>query len=147
MRTRCYKKYLKIKNTLWKPRTTEEISKFLNTFCSSVASPIWQEGQSERTFPIFAFSSWIFLFFPNFFPDFWQIFHCQWWHSAPLATPVATPLTFWMTIIVILNFEWRKVYYAQSNIEICLKMLCNVIQWCSHSKSTPSKVHSYDRKK
>ena len=30
---------------------------------SSVASPICQEGQSERTFPIFAFSSWVFLFF------------------------------------------------------------------------------------
>ena len=34
---------------------------------SSVASPICQEGQSERNFPIFAFSSRIFLFFPEFF--------------------------------------------------------------------------------
>ena len=62
---------------------------------SSVASPICQEGQSERNFPIFAFSSWFFLFFPDFswfFPSFWQIFHCQRWHSAPLATPMATPL-------------------------------------------------------
>ena len=33
---------------------------------SSVASPICQEGQSERTFPIFAFSSWFFIFFPAF---------------------------------------------------------------------------------
>ena len=33
---------------------------------SSVASPICQEGQSERTFPIFAFSSRYFLFFPIF---------------------------------------------------------------------------------
>ena len=37
---------------------------------SSVASPICQEGQSERTFPIFAFSSWFFLIFPLFFPNF-----------------------------------------------------------------------------
>ena len=40
---------------------------------SSVASPICQEGQSERTFPIFAFSSQFFLFFPNF-PDFFLNF-------------------------------------------------------------------------
>ena len=46
----------------------------------------------------FAFSSRFFLFFPIspyiffLFPDFWQIFRCQGWHSAPLATPVATPL-------------------------------------------------------
>ena len=33
---------------------------------SSVASPICQEGQSERTFPILAFSSRFFLFFPDF---------------------------------------------------------------------------------
>ena len=40
---------------------------------SSVASPICQEGQSERNFPIFAFSSRFFLFFPDFswfFRDF-----------------------------------------------------------------------------
>ena len=36
-----------------------------------------------------------FLPFPDFFPlfpDFWQLFCCQGWHSAPLATPVATSL-------------------------------------------------------
>ena len=33
---------------------------------SCVASPICQEGQSERIFPIFAFSSRLFLFFPDF---------------------------------------------------------------------------------
>ena len=40
---------------------------------SSVASSICQEGQSERNFPMFAFSSRFFLFFPDFswfFPDF-----------------------------------------------------------------------------
>ena len=36
---------------------------------SSVASPVCQEGQSERTFPIFAFSSRFFLVSP-IFPDF-----------------------------------------------------------------------------
>ena len=74
----------------------------LNHATSSVASPMCQEGQSERNFPIFAFSSRFVLFFPIFpwffpdffllFPDFGQIFRCQGWHSAPLATPVATPL-------------------------------------------------------
>ena len=69
---------------------------------SGVASPIYLEGQSERNFPIFAFSSRFFLFFPElvpkfswFFPDFSQflatfslsgVAHC------PLATPVATTL-------------------------------------------------------
>ena len=40
---------------------------------SNVASPICQEGQSERNFPIFAFSSRFLLFLPDFswfFPDF-----------------------------------------------------------------------------
>ena len=49
------------------------------------SSPICQEGQSERTFPIFAFSSRFFLF-----PDFWLIF--RWWHSRPPVPPMATPL-------------------------------------------------------
>ena len=43
-------------------------------FGSSVASPICQEGQSERTFPIFAFSSRFFLFFPDFSPIFGKFF-------------------------------------------------------------------------
>ena len=52
---------------------------------SSVASPFCQEGQSERTFPVFAFPSRCFppkflRYFPScppLFPDFWQIFRCQ----------------------------------------------------------------------
>ena len=45
----------------------------------SVASPICQEGKSERTFPILAFSSRFSSFFSIFplFPDFWQFFRCQ----------------------------------------------------------------------
>ena len=44
---------------------------------SSVASSICQEGQSERTFPTFTFSSQFFLFFPDFslfFPIFGKFF-------------------------------------------------------------------------
>ena len=58
---------------------------------SSVASPICQEVQNERTYLIFAFSSRFFSFF-WIFSDFRQIFRCQGWHSAPLSPPVATPL-------------------------------------------------------
>ena len=56
----------------------------ISMFCaqsSSIASPICQEGQSERTFPILAFSSWFFLvylifssLFSQFFPLFFLIF-------------------------------------------------------------------------
>ena len=62
---------------------------------SSIASPICQEEQSERTFPIFAFSSRFppsFYQFFHLFPDFWQIFCCQGGHSALLAPILATPL-------------------------------------------------------
>ena len=48
---------------------------------SGVASPICQEGQSKRPFPISAFPifpfSWLFPDFPPLFPNFWQIFHCH----------------------------------------------------------------------
>ena len=50
------------------------------TLNSSVASPICQERQSERTFLILAFASWIFLFFSIFpwlflsFPPLFPIF-------------------------------------------------------------------------
>ena len=93
-------------------------SNFRCKACSSVASPICQEGQSERTFPIFAFSSQFFLFFlisPYFFPlfhdffplfpdfvplipdvftlpNFWQNFRCQGVNSAPLTPLVTMPL-------------------------------------------------------
>ena len=64
-----------------------------------------RRGKVKKNFPIFAFSSRFFLFFPIFpeffpifpdffmiFPDFWQFCRCQGWHSAPLATQLATPL-------------------------------------------------------
>ena len=41
---------------------------------SSVASPICQEGQIERSFTIFAFSSWFFPDFSWFFPTFGNFF-------------------------------------------------------------------------
>ena len=54
-----------------------DVLNILVLYCrrSSVASPICQEGQSERTFPILAFSSRYFLFsqffltFSRFFPS------------------------------------------------------------------------------
>ena len=77
-----------------------------NTNPGSIASLICQEGRSERTFPIFAFSSSFFPLFPdisplypNFswffssFPDFWQFFCCQGGHYSTLAPVLATPLT------------------------------------------------------
>ena len=72
-----------------------------NTSNSSVASPICQEGQSEKTFPIFALSSRFLLFFfrcflifPLFF-RFLAIFSLSGMTLCPppLVPPVATPLT------------------------------------------------------
>ena len=74
---------------------------------SSIASPICQEGQSERTFPILAFSSDFSsfsqflpnfpLFFPIFplFPDFWQFFHCQGGTLPPLPLYGYTTVCAW----------------------------------------------------
>ena len=82
------------------------IEDWTNSRPSSVASPICQVGQSERNFPIFAFSSWFSSFSP-IFPDFFQIFpdlslffsrfvanfFAVRGGTLPLATPVATPLS------------------------------------------------------
>ena len=69
---------------------------------SSISSPICQEGQSERNFPIFAFSSRFVLFFPFFpsfshfslfspsFSQFWAIFCCQ-GGTLPSLTPPPPP--------------------------------------------------------
>ena len=79
---------------------TEMVTKW--TDFSSPASPICQEGQSERTFLILPFLpdfflispyfSWFYLLFPPSFPEFWQISPCQRGHSAPFAPVLATPL-------------------------------------------------------
>ena len=61
-------------------------SKMILPANSSVASPICQEGQSERTFPIFPIFPDFFPLFPDFLPlfsNFWQFFRCQEGHSAP----------------------------------------------------------------
>ena len=66
---------------------------------SDVASSFCQEGQSERTFPIFAFSSRFFFFFtliflwfpPLFLPIFGKFFAVR-GHSAP-CSPLFTLLT------------------------------------------------------
>ena len=62
------------------------------TVSSSVANPICQEGQSERTFPIFAFSSRFSLFFPDF-SRFFCFFLLSGVALCPPWPPVATPLT------------------------------------------------------
>ena len=62
---------------------------------SSVANRSCQEGKVKEPSRSLPFLPRFFLFFSRFlliFPDFWQIFRCQGWHSAPLATLVATPL-------------------------------------------------------
>ena len=68
---------------------------FATSLNSSVASPICQEGQSERTFPIFAFSSRFFLFFPDFswFSPIFGNFSLSGVALCPLDPPVATPLS------------------------------------------------------
>ena len=86
----CKLKMIAVEKKILTKRRQSGRSQCVHTVASSIASPICQEGQSERTFPIFAFSSRFFLFFPDFFPlfpDFWQIFHCQGWHSAPPPPP------------------------------------------------------------
>ena len=63
------------------------------TLISSVASPICQDGQSERTFLIFAFSSRFSSFFPDFplfFPIFDNFFAVR---GGTLLPPVAMSLT------------------------------------------------------
>ena len=64
------------------PRSEADPGIFKRGGCnSSVAGPICQEGQSERTSPFLPFK---FQIFPLFFADFWQFFCCQVGHSAPL---------------------------------------------------------------
>ena len=60
---------------------------------SSAASPTCQEGQSEKTFPIFVFSSRFLLFSPDFFlifffPIFGNFFAVTGGTLSPLAPPV-----------------------------------------------------------
>ena len=91
----------------------------------NVTSPICQERQSKRTFPILAFSSWFFLFFSIFlhffliflhfflifsplFPNFWQFFSCQGGHLAPI---LAIPLLYHL-LVMLLNsgclYQWES---------------------------------------
>ena len=55
---------------------------------SSVASPVCQEGQSERTFPILP----LFPDFSLFFPIFGKFFAVRGGTLSSLTPPVATPL-------------------------------------------------------
>ena len=87
----------------------------VQSLLSSVASPICQEGQSERNFPIFAFSS---RFFPSF-PRFLANVCCQGLHSAPPYHPsgYATEFTVQcrrMVVILIKRAQPGKI--LQTNV-------------------------------
>ena len=104
-----------VKSTIWS-KLDSFLSKMVYWWvgnCSSVASPICQEGQSEITFPILAFSSRFFPIFPLFFPifrdfpsfsRFLTLFRCQ-GGTLPLAPLLATPLG-----------NWAKNWYRESPI-------------------------------
>ena len=86
---------------------------------SSVASPICQEGQSERTFPIFAFSFQflpIFLDFFLFFPDFGKLFAVRGGTLSALLDPqVAMPLCMnykLITAYLLLRVNLDKIMHA-----------------------------------
>ena len=72
---------------------------------SSIASPICQEGQSERTFLIFAFYS---LFFPSF-SWFLANFSLSGGALHPLDLPVTMPLLVSNQLDILMNFwSWHK---------------------------------------
>ena len=85
---------------------------------SSVASCIWQEGQSERTFPIFLFSPIFSLFFPSFLifslfsPLVFGNFFAVKGGTLPSLTPQwlyhCTDYNFWVKSIFI--FTWNVKY-------------------------------------
>ena len=83
---------------------------------SSIASPICQEGQSERNFQIFTFSSRFFVIFPRFFLIFFRfpaIFSLSGVALCPpLATPVATPLVPLLLLAEILGNSCFKLVFV-----------------------------------
>ena len=85
----------------------------------SIASPICQEGQSERTFLIFAFSSQFFISSPPpLFPDFWEIFCCQEEHFAP---PPFDPL---VAMPLLQSFKYTCIFACWSRNLITFSMTC-----------------------
>ena len=81
----------------------------LGIFYSSVASPICQEGQSERTFPISTFSSRFFLFFLSLiFSLFLVNFMLSGVALCPPWPPVAMPLIFYHNHLVLLTENHLK---------------------------------------
>ena len=69
-KTRTFEMDVKQKILIGKLSNLVQLQLVACTNISSVGSPICQEGQTEKTSPIFAFSSRCFLFFPEFFPIF-----------------------------------------------------------------------------
>ena len=117
----------------------------------SVASPICQEGQRERNFPIFAFSSRFFLFFPDFSwfsPDFSWFFPifgkfslsgvalCPPCHPNGYAT-AHNELCQWppSTISILLPCTCEVIFHWSSNIKYLLTWWIqsrqHILQWSS----------------
>ena len=93
----------------------------LNEMVCSVASPICQEGQSERTFPNFP----LFLIFPLFFPLFPDFLPFSWFLAIfslsrgalclPLDPPVAMPLK------MVCRIEIKCCYISRQITQGCQK--------------------------
>ena len=82
---------------------------------SRVASPICQEGQSERTFPIFAFSSRLSSFspiFPDFSLIFGKFFAVRGGTLPSLDPPVATPVLPSFPHFILSKYGCTKIYPA-----------------------------------
>ena len=85
----------------------------IGLWSSCVASPICQEGQSERTFPIYPLFPNFPLFFPIFcdvlplFSDFWQIFRSQGGHSG-LLTPSGYATALEALVSTLKNMKFTK---------------------------------------
>ena len=82
---------------------------------SSVASPICQEGQSERTFPIFP----LFLIFSLFFPDFWQVFFFFFFFFFSFLAVKGVTLPPWL-LVVSGALEWLSSSEMKVSQNICL---------------------------
>ena len=96
---------------------------------SSVASPICQEGQSERTFLIFAFSSRFFLFFPLFFPILGKFFAVRGGTLPPL-----TPSGYATVLAIIKVTKYTRAnmkdYLFQSSIIALTNSLHTLLGCC-----------------
>ena len=105
---------------------------------SCVASPVCQEGQSERTFPIFAFSSRFFLFFPIFhgfslfFPIFGKFFAVRGGTLPPW------PPSGYTTVITLTVLLWVMQSYQTSPVRCIISLAGMNIPFIKYQKSHKS---------